>query len=214
MRMLANSMLLRIACAVAVGVAVGLVLALVGHPAIALMAAWAGFAAAFTALTWVMIGRYDAAQTREHANANDPNDGMAATLIVLASLASIVGVGFLLTGARSHGQSAGTPAAVVGVAGVVSSWAAVHVTYVLRYARLYFASRTDKPIDFNSDDDPDYQDFAYVAFTIGMTYQVSDTNFADRALRHLALRHALVSYVLGAVVLATTINLVVQLASG
>jgi len=79
---------------------------------------------------------------------------------------------------------------------------------------LYYSSAPDKPINFHSDDEPDYQDFAYIAYTVGMTYQVSDPEFRQKEMRHVALRHSLVSYVLGAVVLATTINLVVQLASG
>jgi uncharacterized membrane protein len=206
-------MLLRIGLSVVGGLAVGVVIALVGHPAVAVMAAWATFAALFTVLSWLAIGRLDAHQTREHANSNDPSDGMADTLVIVASLASVVGVGFLLVGARHNGQSAGALVAIVGVAGVVASWAAVHTIYMLRYARLYYSSAPFKPINFHSDDDPDYQDFAYIAYTVGMTYQVSDPEFTQKGMRHVALRHALVSYVLGAVVLATTINLVVQLAS-
>jgi len=203
-------MLLRMGISVVVGAAVGVVLALVGHPAVAAMAAWAVFAALFTILTWLAVGRLDSRQTRDHAKSNDPSTGWADTLVIIASLASVVGVGFLLAGAR-HSQ---TLAAIVGVSGVFASWAAVHTTYALRYARIYYSAAPAEPVDFNSDDDPDYQDFAYVAFTLGMTYQVSDTDFTHKGIRHVALRHALVSYVLGAVVLATTINLVVQLASG
>lgn len=214
MRRLANSMLTRIGLSIAGGVAVGVVIALVGHPAVAVMAAWATFATLFTLLTWLAIGRLDARQTREHSSSNDPSTGMADSLVIVASLASVVGVGFLLVGARDKGQSASSLVSIVGVVGVVASWAAVHTMYMLRYARLYYAARSAKPVDFNSDDEPDYQDFAYLAYTIGMTYQVSDTEFTQKGIRHVALRHALVSYALGAVVLATTINLVVQLASG
>lgn len=207
-------MLLRIGISIVMGVVVGIVLALVGHPAVAIMAAWTVFAAAFTVLTWAAVGRLDPDETRDHSKANDPGTGFADSFVIIASLASIVGVGFLLTSARQHGQSASPLVSIVGVASVVASWAAVHTVYVLRYARMYYASTADQPIDFHSNDDPDYQDFAYIAYTVGMTYQVSDPEFQDRGLRHVALRHALVSYVLGAVVLATTINLVVQLASG
>ncbi len=212
MRALSNSMLLRILLAVVGGVAVGIGLAVAGHPAIAVMAAWATFALLFTVLTWLAIRGLDAEQTREHAKGNDPGTGMADSLVILASLGSVVGVGFLLAGARPGGRSAGQLEAIVGVAGVVASWAAVHTVYVLRYARMYYSS-ADKPINFHSDDDPDYEDFAYIAYTVGMTYQVSDPEFRQKEMRHVALRHAMVSYVLGAVVLATTINLVVQLAS-
>lgn len=214
MRALANSMLLRIGISIVGGVAVGVGFALTGLPAVAVMAAWATFATLFTVLTWLAIGRLDAQQTREHANSNDPSEGMADSLVILASLASVVGVGFLLASARHNGQAAGPLVAGVGVAGVFASWSAVHTVYLLRYAWLYYSAEPTKPVDFNSDEDPDYQDFAYLAYTLGMTYQVSDTDFTQKGIRHIALRHALVSYGLGAVILATTINLVVQLASG
>ena len=102
--------------------------------------------------------------------------------------------------------------ALLGVLAVMTSWTVVHTLFALRYGRLYFRE-DEPPVDFNSDDDPSYADFAYLAFTIGMTYQVSDTTLQTRAIRHTALRQALLSFALGAVVLACTINLVVQLAS-
>ncbi|MBI4899681.1 MAG: DUF1345 domain-containing protein [Actinobacteria bacterium] len=214
MRALANSMVFRIGISIAAGVIVGVGVSFLRHPAVAVMAAWAGFATAFTVLTWFAVGRLDAAQTREHAQDNDPNDGMASSLVVIASLASVVGVGFLLAGESHKGQPASPLVAGVGVTAVVASWVAVHTVYVLRYARLYYASDVPTPINFHSTEDPDYQDFAYIAYTVGMTYQVSDPEFHEKRIRHIALRHAIVSYVLGAVILATTINLVVQLASG
>lgn len=213
MRALANSMLLRIGISLGGGIVVGLGFAVAGHPAVGVMAGWATLAALFTVLTWLAVGRLDAQQTREHAKDNDPSDGMADTLVIIASLASIVGVGFLLAGTRHNGQSSGPLEGIVGVAVVVASWGAVHTMYLLRYARMYYSAESTAPVDFHSEDKPDYQDFAYIAYTLGMTYQVSDTDFTQKKIRHVALRHALISYVFGAVILATTINLVVQLAS-
>ena len=66
-------------------------------------------------------------------------------------------------------------------------------------------------IDFNDEEPPSYRDFAYVAFTIGMTFQVSDTSLTSKPMRRLALRHALLSFVFGAVILALTINSVASL---
>jgi uncharacterized membrane protein len=66
-------------------------------------------------------------------------------------------------------------------------------------------------VNFNQDEPPDYVDFAYLAFTIGMTFQVSDTDLQESAIRHTALRHALLSYLFGAVIVAGTINLVAGL---
>jgi uncharacterized membrane protein len=82
---------------------------------------------------------------------------------------------------------------------------------MLRYARLYYRSGQIGGIDFNEEGPPDYLDFAYVAFTIGLTFQVSDTNLSSKQIRRLALRHALLSYLFGAVIIGLTINVVATL---
>jgi uncharacterized membrane protein len=88
----------------------------------------------------------------------------------------------------------------------------VHTVFMLRYAQLYYAGEQGG-IDFNQADPPTYTDFAYLAFTIGMTFQVSDTPLRSKVIRRTALRHALLSYLFGTGILATTINLVASLSS-
>ena len=66
-------------------------------------------------------------------------------------------------------------------------------------------------MDFNEQDDPDYRDFMYLALTIGMTYQVSDTDLTTKIVRRTATRHALLSYLFGTVVVAMMINVVAGL---
>lgn len=90
------------------------------------------------------------------------------------------------------------------------SWAVVHTTFVLRYTRLYYTGQ-DGGVDFNQPEPPAYLDFAYRAFTIGMTFQVSDTTIQAGAIRRTVLRHALLSYLFGTVIIATSINLVAGL---
>jgi uncharacterized membrane protein len=86
----------------------------------------------------------------------------------------------------------------------------VHTIFTLRYARLYYVGR-DGGIDFNQEQPPAYLDFAYFSFTVGMTFQVSDTDVQTPAVRRTVLRHALVSYLFGAVIVAGTINLIAGL---
>jgi uncharacterized membrane protein len=86
----------------------------------------------------------------------------------------------------------------------------VHTVFTLRYARLYYLDE-DGGIDFNEADPPRYSDFAYLAFTIGMTFQVSDTDIQDKTIRATILRHMWLSYVFGAVIVAITINLIAGL---
>jgi uncharacterized membrane protein len=81
---------------------------------------------------------------------------------------------------------------------------------MLRYAVLYYSGSIGG-IDFNQKDPPRFADFAYLAFTLGMTYQVSDTNLQSAQIRAAALRHGLLSFVFGSMILATTVNLVAGL---
>jgi uncharacterized membrane protein len=91
------------------------------------------------------------------------------------------------------------------------SWTLVHTVFTLKYARLYYSGDVGG-ISFNETEAPEYSDFAYLAFTIGMTFQVSDTNIETKPIRRTALRHALMSFPLGAVIIATSINLISGLA--
>jgi len=173
-------------------------------------AGWITTASIYLLWTWLLVGPMDAAQTLEHATLHDDDDStprMIELIVVVASLASLAGVGYLLVAESSGG--ADIKAAVVGILSVGASWVAVHTVFMLRYARLYYPERG---IDFNQDGiEPTYADFAYLAFTVGMTYQVSDTNLTTQPIRKTALFQALVSFLLGAVILAMAINLVAGL---
>ena len=79
------------------------------------------------------------------------------------------------------------------VGSVALAWASVHTVFTTRYARIYYTG-PDEGVDFNEDDPPRYSDFAYLAFTIGMTFQVSDTDLKTKEIRATALKHALLSY--------------------
>ena len=100
----------------------------------------------------------------------------------------------------------------LGVVSVVLSWSVVHTIYALRYARLYY-TEPEGGIEFNQAQPPNYVDFAYVAFTIGMTYQVSDTSLTSKEVRATALERALWSDVYGTAIVATTVNLLAGLTS-
>lgn len=93
---------------------------------------------------------------------------------------------------------------------IVISWAAVHMLYALRYAAMYY-SDPEGGIDFNSKDQPRFSDFLYLAFTLGMTYQVADTDLTTAAFRRVILGHAVLSFIFGTTIIATTINFIASL---
>ncbi|QQS00501.1 MAG: DUF1345 domain-containing protein [Austwickia sp.] len=203
---------LRLLLSCLIGALVGAATTVWGSLILAIIAGWIGIAGGYSALTWHAIRSMPAPEVRRHATADEPGRRVLHLALILTSVFSLVGVGVLLIAGSGRGGPVPVEA-LVGAAAVAASWVLVHVIFTLRYAALYYQDASSKPVDFSADD-PDYQDFAYLAFTLGMTYQVSDTTLQTKAMRRTVLRHALLSYLLGAVVIASTINLVVQLASG
>src|SRR6516165_5193721 len=172
-------------------------------------AGWIAGAAVYLTWTWMVAGRMSPEQTAAHATRADTTGSMTDAIVVSASTVSLAGVGYLLVAESAKGGEA-YDAAAVGIGSVVVSWVAIHTVFILRYAQLYY-SGTPGAIDFNQPEPPAYADFAYLAFTIGMAFQVSDTDLQTRKIRATALRQALLSYLFGVVIVAMTINLIMEL---
>jgi uncharacterized membrane protein len=201
----------RLAVCLACGVVAFIVALALTEWQVAVLAGWDVSAAVFITIVFIDIRGKDAAATEKAARAEDDSRTAAEAILVGASVFSLVGVAFALIAASSaHGAVKSGMTALV-VVSVVLSWAAVHAVFTLRYARLYYAA--DGGIDFHSDVPPDYGDFLYVALTIGMTFQASDTDLNAKTIRMTAIRHALLSYLFGVVVLGTTINVIATLLS-
>jgi uncharacterized membrane protein len=179
---------------------------------VAIIVAWIAAAIVFLTWVWLNIGGADAERTAALATIEDPSRFLAELLIVAASGASVVGVALALVQVNSESGTAKDLVVAVAAICLVVSWTTVNTVFTLRYARLYYG---DEPggIQFGERDQqrPTYADFAYLAFTIGMTYQVSDTALGSRQMRSTALRHALLSFVFVTSVVAMTINIVAQL---
>jgi uncharacterized membrane protein len=174
---------------------------------------WAFAALVYSGWIWLVIGHLEAEKTRRFASREDPTRGVADLLIVLLSIASLFTVAVTLVQAsQAHG---GLKAILAGLAlaTVALSWILLHTLFTLHYARIYYTDG-GTGVNFNQQDAPRYIDFAYLSFTLGMTYQVSDTNLTSYRIRVTALRHGLLSFVFGSVILATTINLIAGLTAG
>jgi uncharacterized membrane protein len=131
-------------------------------------------------------------------------------LLLSAALVSLVGTALVLVKADEAANGGRVMLTAAGVATVALSWAVVHTVFALRYAHEYYTPPVGG-IDFKSRELPDYRDFAYVAFTVGMTFQVSDTDIQRRETRRTVIRHALISYLFGAVILAVVVNVIATL---
>jgi uncharacterized membrane protein len=201
----------RVGIALAAGVAATAVVAQVSPLLQAVLVGWDVSAAVFLGMTWSTDIGLDSSKTRALAEREDPSSALAGLVIVTAGVACLGAVALTFFG--SHGGASGW-AIGIGALSVMLSWFALHTVFTFRYARLYYAG-DDGGIDFNGADDdepPTYMDFAYVAFTIGMTFQVSDTNLTAREIRRTALSHALLSYLFGAVIIGLMINAIAGLA--
>jgi uncharacterized membrane protein len=163
----------------------------------------------FVAWVWISVAGADAGATARLARAEDASRTAAEAVLLGAGAASLLAVGFTLAQASHvHAPDRGLLTALALVS-VALAWSAVHTVYALRYTRLYYTP-PDGGVDFKGER-PDYVDFAYLALTIGMTFQVSDTDLTGKRVRRQALRHALTSYVFGTVIVAITVSSVASL---
>jgi uncharacterized membrane protein len=192
-------------------IAAGTAAAVAGAGRAAPLIGWDILALVYGCWVWATVWRLDAELAEGHAKREDPSRDLADLVLLGAAVASLIAVGVVLLGAGGAGGVVEYLQAGLALFSVFASWALVHTVFTLKYARLYY-SGTSGGIDFNGTGAPDYPDFAYLSFTIGMTFQVSDTNIQSKAIRRTALRHAWLSFPLVAVIVATSINLVAGLA--
>lgn len=106
---------------------------------------------------------------------------------------------------------------VMFISSVSFAWIVLHLSFTFRYAHLYYGDENEKykkharGLDFPDDEHPDYIDFAYYSFTIGMTFQVSDVTIKTKGLRRLTLVHSLFSFLFNTILVAITINEIINL---
>jgi len=205
-----RSAVARLITAFSVGLAASIATSFFGPWALAVLIGWAVFSLIFLIGIWLIVWPMDADSTARHSQLEDPSRVLADGAVLMAAVASLGGVGFILLKAAHADGGTKVLYLSVGVLSVIFAWAAVHSVFTLRYAAAYYLEPVGG-VDYNQDESPCYADFAYLAFTIGMTFQVSDTNLSVGTIRRLALRHALLSYLFGAVIIGLVINVVASL---
>jgi len=170
--------------------------------------------AALVFVVWVAVTTFsaDAAATERIARAEDASRPASEAVLIAAGAASLVAVAFTLGQAGDSGAPQRGLLTALALASVALAWMSVHTVFVLRYARLYY-SPPRGGIDFHGEM-PEYRDFAYLGLTIGMTFQVSDTDLTTKRVRRVALHHALLSYVFGTGIVAITVSSVAALLGG
>jgi uncharacterized membrane protein len=201
----------RLVVATLVGVGVLVATLLAGAVwVVAVTLGWDAAALMFVGWVWASVAGKDAAETSAHAQADDVSRAAADAILLSASLASLIALGFLLVEAGHRSGTAKGLLIALAIVSVALAWGAVQTVFALRYGDLYYREPIGG-IDFHNPEPPDYRDFAYVALTVGMTFQVSDTDLTTKPIRRTAIRHALIGYLFSAVIVAMAINIVASL---
>ena len=166
-----------------------------------------GAALVFLGLLMPFLRDSSAATMRRHASANDANRVLVlviTSILMLVVLAAVSG--------ELRAVKAGDPYAMYKLAGtLVLIWLLVNSVYALHYAHEFYASTGKAGADrggivFPGTTTPTYSDFAYFAFTLGMTFQTSDVVIESAGIRRIALMHGLAAFVFNIGVIAFTIN--------
>jgi uncharacterized membrane protein len=177
-------------------------------PELSVLVGWIVAATGVLGWVWRLSWRQDHEGTKRLAE-DEGRSHVTDTVVLIAAVASLAAVVVGLV--RSGGQDAVAAGVVVlSVVAVTLSWALVNTVFALKYARMYYDG-DEGGIDFRQQDPPAYTDFAYMAFTVGMSFGVSETEPACTPMRRVALGHALLAYLFGTVVIAVAINLVTNL---
>src|SRR6201989_2931329 len=190
----------RVTWSMLAGAVAGVVVSLFTVPSAAILAGWDVAVVIYLAWVWIAVWRLDPGTTARLAKREDPSAPVAELVVISAGIAMLVAVGFALVRAGQAADGMKAFLITLGLFSVVLSWTVVHTVFMLRDARAYY-SEPPGGIEFNEEEPPTYIDFADYAFTIGMTYQVADTNITSKAVRRITLEHALLAYLYGAVLL-------------
>ncbi|MGH1526434.1 DUF1345 domain-containing protein [Leifsonia sp. L25] len=196
---------------VAIGVVTGTVAALAVDPRIGPLAGWCTAGIIDLAWVWRICWPKDSAGTERLAR-EESTTHVTDNVIVAACLGSIAAV--VVSVVQSSNRSTDLASVVLvllGMIGTIVAWALVNTVYAFKYARMYYVDHHGNGFDFNQESPPTYSDFAYLAFTIGMSYGVSEVEPNAIGTRRKALMHALLSYFFGTVLIAVAINLVTSL---
>jgi len=178
-----------------------------------MLASWDVGALCYLFLAWLVMARSDDTLTRFRAQRYDPSGYMIFLLVVVAASASFVAIGFMVGDIKDLPFWPRAERLTLSITALFVSWLLIHTLFAFHYARLYYflaggGEEHHRGLRFPDDDEPDYLDFAYYSFVVGMTSQVSDVAVVSRPMRRLTLVHGVLSFVYNIAILAMSINII------
>lgn len=173
-----------------------------------LLAGWDIGLALYLVLAFSLMARSDVHRLKRRA-ANQDEGSLAILFLVVAAAIASLGAIFAELG-TVNGAARTSAQLLLATATVVMSWAFIHSIFALHYAHEFYGEGRDRKIGgmtFPDDPEPDYWDFTYFAFTIGMCAQVSDVTVSSKSIRRTVLLHSVISFLFNAALLALTVNI-------
>lgn len=175
-----------------------------------LLISWGTFSACMIALTWATFITIPANELCVKAQVQDESRSVVFLIIVLSVCISFFGIIFVLM-EKGETSSQKNLHAIFSLVGVILSWFLLHTIFTLHYAHLHYIEGKDEKetekLNFPDEPEPNYLDFAYFSFTVGMTFQVSDVTVSSRRIRRLVLLHGLISFIFNVIIIALTISI-------
>lgn len=213
LRRLLMSPVVRLLLSVLVGLVVGVVVSVPGSAGLAVLVGITATGVVFVGAGLLALWPMDGHATARSARSEVLRPVSDELVVAVAALAGLIGA--ILPQLLSHTDE-GLPAAVCAVVAVFLCWAGLHLMYATRYADVYYDEEHGGGVNFHLEQDPDrepgegpcYRDFLYLSFGVGMTYGITDTDVSSTAIRSIVLRHAVLSFVFGTVILASVVGVV------
>ncbi|MFP9114660.1 DUF1345 domain-containing protein [Flavobacterium sp. RHBU_3] len=177
-----------------------------------LIISWDIFAIGISSMMWLLFSTTTADEQKEIVQRQDDDIAVIFAIVLVSVCISFTGALLLTFNNNSSDFDKGLRT-VATIAAITSSWVLLHTIFTVRYAHLYHDSSIVKTedktggIDFPNPEPPDYIDFAYFSFVIGMTFQVSDVTISSKTIRRYALMHSLISFVFNTIIVALTVNI-------
>lgn len=176
-----------------------------------IISTWCAFSFSYIITSFIVMFSRSIAQIKRMAQRDDGSGIFVIVFTIIASFAAMVTVLMLVISSKTGGKNE-ILSVIISFSSVMLSWFLVHTIFTFHYAHLYYDMQKEnvtepkKGLEFPSDEDPDYLDFAYFSFVVGMTFQVSDVQVTNKKMRRLVLLHGLIAFVLNTFVVALTIN--------
>ncbi|HEV8083892.1 MAG TPA: DUF1345 domain-containing protein [Chitinophagaceae bacterium] len=183
-----------------------------------LMISWDVFSVCMIIMSWITFFITTSQQIREQAKVQDSSRILIFTTVLVSTFASFFAVLLLIISKKEFKDTEGLHLTVA-IAGMLFSWFLIHTIFTMRYAHIFYGDHEEKPnthaggLEFPDDKKPDYLDFAYFSFVLGMTFQVSDVEVTSKRLRRLVMLHGILSFGFNTIMIALTINVVAGLNS-